>query len=427
MTRNTIRLVALLGTISIIGIIVIQIYWVQKAFDIRQKQFNQTINIALKNVADNIVAFNHGVPLNENPVNQVSSNYYVVNVNTVIEAGVLDHYLREAFVAVNMNQDYEYAIYDCATNQMVFGTYVSPTRHEEKMYPSVNLPVSNKFTYYFGIFFPNESNFITGAGEMGIWVFSSAILLIVMTFFGYAIYIILKQSRLSEIQKDFVNNMTHEFKTPLSTIAVSADVLSNPGTISNPDVYFNYVSIIKQENSRLVGQVEKALQMANLDSGRVKLSREKIDMHELLRNAMDKMRLGYKNKTINISHEFEATSVEVMADKVHVSNLIFNLLDNAIKYSPDTAEIMVKTWNKKRALFISIADKGIGLKKSDRKKVFDKFYRVSTGNVHNVKGFGLGLHYVKNIVRAHRWHIILVSEPGKGSTFTIQIPLKENE
>lgn len=427
MSRNTIRLVALLGTISIIGIIVIQIYWVQKAFDIRQKQFNQTINIALKNVADKIAVFNHSVPPTENPVNHLSSNYYVVNVNTVIDAGVLEHYLREAFVSVNMNQDYEYAIYDCATSTMVYGKFISPSKHEEKKNVTVNFPIYNKYTYYFGIYFPNESNFITGAGEMGIWVFSSAILLIVVIFFGYAIYIILKQSRLSEIQKDFVNNMTHEFKTPLSTIAVSADVLSNPSSISNPDVYFNYISIIKQENNRLVSQVEKALQMANLDRSRVKLSKEKIDMHDLLRNAIEKMRISTKNKTINIQSDFEAAHEEVMADKVHVSNLIFNLIDNAIKYSPDTADITVKTWNKNNKLFISVSDKGTGIKKTDIKKVFYKFYRVPTGNVHDVKGFGLGLHYVKNIVRAHHWNIKLESEPGKGSVFTLEIPYVNNE
>ena len=427
MTRNTIRLVALLGTISIIGIIVIQIYWVQKAFDIRQKQFNQTIHIALKSVADKIAGFNHSIPPTENPVNQLSSNYYIVNVNTVIDAGVLDHYLREAFVNVNMNLDYEYAIYDCATNTMVYGKYVSPSKHEEKKNLSVNFPVYNKFTYYFGIYFPTESNFITGAGEMSIWVFSSAILLIVVTFFGYAIYIILKQSRLSEIQKDFVNNMTHEFKTPLSTIAVSADVLSNPASINNPDVYFNYVSIIKQENNRLVSQVEKALQMANLDRSRVKLTKEKIAMHEMLANAIEKIKLGYKNKTINIYSDFEAINDTVQADKVHVSNLIFNLLDNAIKYSPDRADITVKTWNKNQRFFISVSDKGMGIRKSDQRKVFHKFYRVPTGNVHNVKGFGLGLHYVKNIVRAHGWKITIVSEPGTGSTFTLQIPFVFNE
>lgn len=399
----------------------------QKAFDIRQKQFNQTIHIALKNVADKIAGFNHSIPPTENPVNQLSSNYYVVNVNTVIDAGVLDHYLREAFVNVNMNLDYEYAIYDCATNTMVYGKYVSPSKHEEKKNLSVNFPVYNKFTYYFGIYFPTESNFITGAGEMSIWVFSSAILLIVVTFFGYAIYIILKQSRLSEIQKDFVNNMTHEFKTPLSTIAISADVLSNPASINNPDVYFNYVNIIRQENNRLVSQVEKALQMANLDRSRVELNKEKIDIHELLGNAIEKMRIGYKNKTINISSEFNAVNYLILADKVHVSNLIFNLIDNAIKYSLETAEISVKTWNQNNKLFISIADKGMGIKKSDLKRIFHKFYRVPTGNVHNVKGFGLGLHYVKNIVRAHRWQISVASEPGNGSVFTLQIPFANNE
>jgi two-component system phosphate regulon sensor histidine kinase PhoR len=420
MTRNTIRFVALLGTISIIGIIVMQIYWVQKAFDLKEKQFDQTINIALKNVADSIASFNHAPLAAENPVNKFSSDYYVVNVNTTIDANVLEHYLIEAFLREKMNLDYEYAIYDCATNKMMYGKYISPTMHEEKPKLALNLPKYDKFTYYFGIYFPTKSSLL--AGKMNIWVFSSAILLIVITFFGYAIYIILEQSRLSVVQKDFVNNMTHEFKTPLSTIAISTDVLSDPGIINHPDTLSNYVNIIKQENTRLVSQVEKVLQMANLDRNQVKLNREKIALHEILTNAISQMRVGFKNKTVNINYHLDATNDIIFADKVHVSNIIYNLLDNAIKYSNDIAEIEVNTLNLKNKLIISIADKGIGIAKAEQKKVFDKFYRVPTGNIHNVKGFGLGLHYVRNIVKAHRWKISLVSELGKGSVFTFQIP-----
>jgi two-component system, OmpR family, phosphate regulon sensor histidine kinase PhoR len=421
MSRNTIRLIVLMGTISIIGIIVMQIYWVKKAFDQNERTFNQTINIALKNVSDNIAKFNHSPLPSENPVNELSSDYYVVNVNTIIDASVLEHYLKQAFLNVNMNLDYEYAIYDCSTNKMMYGKYVSPLKHEEKTDPAPNLPVYDKYTYYFGIHFPTRSMLL--AGKMSIWIFSSAILLIVITFFGYAMYIILKQSRLSEIQKDFVNNMTHEFKTPLSTISVSTDVLSNPDVVNTPDTLFNYVSIIKQENNRLIGQVEKLLQTANIDMKRVKLNREKIVLHEILDNAISKMRVGYKNRTINISPDFHATNDVIFADKVHVSNIIYNLLDNAIKYSPHEADIEVTTENRNGNLVVSVTDKGIGIDKRDQKKVFHKFYRVPTGNIHNVKGFGLGLHYVKNVIKAHRWSISLISEPGKGSTFTFKIPI----
>jgi two-component system, OmpR family, phosphate regulon sensor histidine kinase PhoR len=410
-----------MGTISIIGIIVMQIYWVKKAFDLNERTFNQTINIALKNVADKIAMFNHSALPPENPVNELSSDYYVVNVNTIIDASVLEHYLKEAFLSVNMNLDYEYAIYDCATNKMVYGKYVSPLKHEEKKDPAPNLPVYNKYTYYFVIHFPTKTTMI--AGKMDIWIYSSAILLIVITFFGYAMYIILKQSRLSEIQKDFVNNMTHEFKTPLSTISVSTDVLSNPEITEAPDTLFNYVNIIRQENNRLIGQVEKLLQVANLDMNRVKLHPEKIALHEVLANAIDKMRLGFKNKKIIITPHFGAVNDNILADKVHVSNIIYNLLDNAIKYSPEIAEIDVYTSNAGKHLVVVIADKGIGIGKAEQKKVFDKFYRVHTGNLHNVKGFGLGLHYVKNVVKAHRWSITLESEPGKGSTFTFKMPV----
>jgi two-component system, OmpR family, phosphate regulon sensor histidine kinase PhoR len=422
MSRNTIRLIVLMGTISIIGIIVMQIYWVQKAFDLKEKTFNQTINIALKNVADNIARFNHSPLPSENPVNELSSDYYVVNVNTVIDASVLEHYLKKAFLSVNMNLDYEYAIYDCSTNKMMYGKYVSPLKHEEKNDPAPNLPVYNKYTYYFGIHFPTKSTLL--AGKMGIWIFSSAILLIVITFFGYALYIILKQSRLSEIQKDFVNNMTHEFKTPLSTISVSTDVLSNREIVNTPETLFNYVNIIKQENSRLIGQVEKVLQMANIDSNSsVKLHREKIALHGVLESAISKMRVSSKNKEVRINYTFNATNDAIIADKVHVSNIIYNLLDNAIKYSPQVADIEVKTENSGKNIIVSVSDKGIGIDKTDQRKVFHKFYRVPTGNVHDVKGFGLGLHYVKNIVRAHHWKIYLASEPGTGSTFTFKIPI----
>jgi two-component system phosphate regulon sensor histidine kinase PhoR len=413
-----IRLVLIFGAISIIGIIIIQVYWVRKAFDLKEKQFNQTVTIALKNAAERIAGFNHSALAVDDPVTQVSSGYYVVNVNSQIDAAVLEHYLKAEFSSFNIHQDYEYAIYDCATNRMIYGNYISSSGKDEAASRNVNLPKYNKYTYYFGIYFPNRPGVL--AGKMDIWVFSSAILLLVIGFFAYTMYVILKQNRLSEIQKDFVNNMTHEFKTPLSTISVSTSVLSNPDILQQPEKLSTYTNIIKEESHKLVTQVEKVLQMATLERSSIELKPEIVNLEEVLKDIIERVKMNVR-KPLQIALDIQTEKHSVQADRMHLSNVIYNLLDNAIKYSAAEACIHISLVNKEQKLVLSIADKGIGLGQKDIKKVFDKFYRVPTGNRHDVKGFGLGLYYVKNIVDAHKWKIDLQSTAGSGTTFTISI------
>ena len=410
-----------MGTISVIGIIVMQIYWVRKAFDINDTQFNQTITIALRNVAEKISGFNHSELPADNPVNQLASDYYVVNVNTKIDANLLEYYLKTEFADLNLNTDYEYAIYDCASNKMMYGNYISVAHPETKMKLSHTLPKYDKFTYYFGVYLPNKSSLL--ANRMDIWIFSSFMLLIVIFFFGYALTVILKQYRLSEVQKDFVNNMTHEFKTPLSTIAISADVLSKPDIINSPENLSTYAGIIKAENTRLIKQVEKVLQMTHLDKNKLELHKESVDIKELAETTVMHIKMALpESKTAEITLNCNADDLIVQADKLHLNNILLNLLDNAVKYSKERPVINIQISNKNHALQLVVADKGIGIMKEYQKKVFDKFFRVPTGNIHNVKGFGLGLNYVKKIVDVHGWAIKLESVYGQGSTFIISIP-----
>jgi two-component system phosphate regulon sensor histidine kinase PhoR len=257
---------------------------------------------------------------------------------------------------------------------------------------------------------------------MTIWIFSSVVLLIAVFFFAYTVLVILRQRRLVESQKDFINNMAHELKTPLATITISAETLSNPDILSQPARLQAYTSIIKNETERLRNQVDKLLQMARIERDKIVLHLEELDLHALLREVIPNLSLKLEDRSGMLYYHLNATDHIIMADKVHLTNIIYTLLDNAIKYSNDHPVIEVITRNENGNLFLAIRDNGIGIAKEYREKIFEKFYRIPTGNIHDVKGFGLGLHYLKMVVNAHKWNLQLDSVVGKGSTFTIMIP-----
>lgn len=411
----------ILGSISIIGIIAFQFYWVNKSFDLAERQFNQTVEIALYNVAEKMAAFNGHEPPNENPVRQISSNYFIVDINDIIDASILDHYLKTEFEYRNIRIDYEYAIYDCETDKMVFGSYFNPDQKTDSQLP--NFQKYDEFTYYFGIIFPSKTLYIVKT--MNIWIISSFVLLTAIVFFSYAIFIILRQKRLSEIQKDFINNMTHEFKTPVSTIGISAHVLTEPEILKNPMRLTNYAGIIEDQNKRLENQIERVLQLAKTEKSKFGLNLKILDIHELIQKVARSFEPFISKAGGKLDLKLSAGMHQVVADRMHLTNVIYNLIDNAVKYCRDKPEISIITSVKDNHLLLSISDKGIGIEKKFRKRIFEKFFRIPTGNVHDVKGFGIGLNYVKNIVRNHRWKIRLDSKPGTGSNFTIVIPLKK--
>ena len=274
------------------------------------------------------------------------------------------------------------------------------------------------------IHFPNERTYLITR----IWILLalSVVLIFAIIFsFTYVITTVFRQKKLSEIKNDFINNMTHEFKTPISTISLACQALGDKDIVKNQAVYETYVSIIDEENNRLSGMAERILQSARLQKGEINLKFEQINIHDILQDVIQKGQLQVAKKGGKITLELGANDHLIEADRVHITNIIFNLLDNAIKYTPWAPIIMIKTRNISQGILISIIDNGIGISKSNQKKVFDKLYRVPTGNVHNVKGFGLGLSYVKSVVEKHKGKITLDSELKKGSTFNIYLPLKE--
>jgi two-component system phosphate regulon sensor histidine kinase PhoR len=346
----------------------------------------------------------------------------VVDVNSEIDANILEHYLKLEFEKYNIQTDFEYSIYNCETDVMEYGNYLFHNGTVKENALTVNLPKYSGYNYYFGVNFPLLTNTI--AGDMTIWFFLVGILVVSVIFFAYAIFVILNQKKLSELQRDFINNMTHEFKTPIASINIAADVISNPESIQEPTRILTYGSVIKQEVSRLNDQVDKVLQIARIEKSGIHLRFEIIDLHEVIKKVVENCLANHREK-VKIATDLTSENVYVEADRNHLTNILYNLLDNAVKYTGDSPEIRIQTIQKAKKVFVNISDNGPGIPKTLQKRVFQKFYRIPTANVHDVKGFGLGLFYVKSICDAHHWKISLDPSKESGSTFVLEIALKQ--
>lgn len=420
MKSATIRLIVILALLAGAGIIITQVFWVGRAYELQEREFELNVNTALRNVATEVMQLKQTQVPNYSPVDRINPDYYVVQTNVFIEQDLLQHYLVSAFTRQNINTDFQYGLYDCMSDTVTYhGSYLMeadrPGSSNTTIFPK--LPREN---YYFGVYFPHRQRFIVS--KLSLWIFSTLALLCVVGFLGYLLFVIFKQKRLSEVQKDFVNNMTHEFKTPLSTIQLSADVLKNPDILQNPQRLLNYATIISNESTQLSTQVERVLQMAHAEKSRLDLHTTNFVWQELLEQAVPIFRHMAEAKEGSLTLEMPEQPIHFRGDVLHLKNVIGNLLDNAIKYcdNPPRIHIFLKTFRRK--VCVQVRDNGIGIDRQHQKLLFRKFYRVPTGNVHNVKGFGLGLNYVHLIMKAHGGTITCDSTPGKGTIFTLTFP-----
>jgi len=317
--------------------------------------------------------------------------------------------------------DYEFAIY---SNDL--GTKVQTDNFEIESKGTMEVPIfsqdNGKNNYRLLVNFPERVRFIWSSviGMLGLSILFTSIILIA---FVTALTQIMKQRQISEIKTDFINNMTHEFKTPIATINLALDSIKNPKIIDDKEKVRRYLRMIREENKRMHAQVENVLRISKLEKNELNISKEGICLHDLLEDAISHIELIVEDRQGLINTELLATETSVLANETHFINVLVNVLDNAIKYSPDKPEISVKTQNVGNSILVKIKDRGSGMSKTAVKRVFEKFYREHTGNIHNVKGHGLGLAYVKRIVEDHNGHISVISEKGKGSTFTIKLPL----
>jgi two-component system, OmpR family, phosphate regulon sensor histidine kinase PhoR len=274
---------------------------------------------------------------------------------------------------------------------------------------------------YLRVYFPNQDRYII----RNIWMMYATSLLLILVVLGcfyVAVSTIVKQKQLADIKNDFINNMTHEFKTPISTISLATQMLGDEAVTASPSMFKRYLGIIRDENKRLGSQVEKVLQTAQMERGEMKLNLGTVNVHQIIERVLENISPQIELREGIIDIDLQAENPEIQADEVHLTNIIFNLLDNANKYSPEKPIIKITTENTEKGLSIKVLDQGIGMTKESIKQIFEKFYRVPTGNVHDVKGFGLGLSYVKKMVEEHHGRINVVSKIGEGSEFEVIIP-----
>jgi len=415
---NRLNSIILLGLVGTIGILIAQLVWTYKAFTLEEKKFSQKVHIALLEVAREIYANNEHEISTKDLIQKVSNDYYVVNVNDDIDPAVLEHFLKTEFTKFNIITDFEYAIYNCESDDMMYGKYISV--HDE---PDPNKEIKfekyKDFVYYFAVRFPEEQSYLLSS--LKFWLILSVVLMGILVIYVYSIYTLIQQKKYSELQRDFINNMTHEFKTPLSSILLASNSLQNQTMVRENEKLNTYAEIIHQQGKKLNHHIEKILNVARNDEFAMAIHPVALNLNEMLHQVRNSVQIKHPEVQIAIDSDPE---IIIRADEFHFTNVIRNLLDNSIKYSEETPDIQIRTIENKKGIQLDFTDNGIGISPKNMKYIFDKFYRVSDKKSHEVNGFGLGLYYVKRIVQQHGWKISARNNAEKGISISIFIPNK---
>ncbi|GAB3330570.1 HAMP domain-containing sensor histidine kinase [Larkinella ripae] len=411
MSRTTTRILILLSVLSIVGIVSTQVYWVRKAYEVRERQFLQTATKALGEVARQVARPETGMPVGVQVVT-LSPTYYLVNLDTPIDPRKLDFHLGAQLQIHQILTNFEYGVYDDHLGQLIYANASQQPAERSSATRSSALPVSSP--YYFVVRFPNQVHYLTQ--QLDNWILASVLVLLITSFFIYLFYRMLSQKNRTEEQREFINNMTHELQTPITSIKIAADVLSTPKIMEQPERMLKYVRMVQEETLRLQQQVETVLTVARSEKkGGFKLHEVSIDLHEVLYNLAER-----HGDYLHL--ELDAHFPMVQADRLHLVNIIGNLVDNAVKYTPTNPFIQLITRNENDQLVFIVQDNGIGIAPEHQQHIFNAYYRAPGVNAHSVKGFGLGLSYVQKIVKAHRWKLSVSSALGQGSSFSIRIP-----
>ena len=422
MQKSQITIIILAASISLVGLTITQSSWVWSAVKLVQEQHDHRVDLALDEVIDGLVNANEvGLTRSQNPF--YSDTTSKITFFEVIDTTLLTSLLMQYIDYHKLDPDFEYAILKTRNDSVIYSsTEVIPKSLKKDCHKACLSCLWKEEFFHLEVYFPSQRKVVLV--EMSVWlIFTAIFFLILILTFMYIIKTIIKQKKLSEIKNDFINNMTHEFKTPISTISLASEVLLHADADASPERIKKYSKIIYDENIRMRGQVDRALQVARLDRDEFSLTKSEFDLHQLVKNTVQHLCFDQCEEVTTVNYHFDADQFILNADEMHIKNVVTNLVDNAIKYSNNGTSLDIQTNNNQEGILLSIEDNGIGMSKETVKHIFDKFYRIPTGNIHNVKGFGLGLYYVKNMVDAHGGHIEVKSEINKGSRFDIYLPL----
>ncbi len=414
MEIKKLNIIITIGLVAIIGILVAQLLWTIQAYNLEDRKFNQKVNIALMEVVDKMSEGK--TSFTENPVQIVTNDYYVVNINNEFHPSVLEHYLKTEFTRFQINTDYVYALYNCHSDQMIYGKYIS-SHQEEPSEKVIQFPKHKNLTYYFSIRFPDKTTYLISS--LRFWYLLTFALIIILLVYVYSIYTIIQQKKFSELQRDFINNMTHEFKTPLSSILLATEALNKQEIVKENSKLQTYTSIIINQSNTLNTHIEKILNIAKNDSAGLSLKTEKIQLLPFIQEIAESMKQKNENLRIEVSVE---SNTSVMADKFHFTNILYNILDNSIKYCETQPNIIISSIKDSKGLYLKFKDNGMGIPDKSIPHIFDKFYRVNTRKSDEINGFGLGLFYVKKIVQQHHWKISVENNKDAGITTTLLFP-----
>ena len=471
MDKRIIVLIVIVMSIALLGIAFTQFIWIKAQVDLDEKNFDDKVTMAMNSVKVRLTedteepqfvtdflrkkqksslfgtesnALSKMLTSQNNKLNRTIElagnikNLYPDDLLETINKINLDRYIKEALQDQSIDLKYDYGVYSNKQDDFVirngkFAVLVpsessSAIRNDKGLNDSMHMVQlfndNDKSPGFLKIFFPGQRSWLWAKvvpSLLSSLLFTSLILLC----FAYTVFIIFRQKKVSEMKTDFINNMTHEFKTPIATISLATDSITNNTVIKSEDKIKRFVGIIKQENKRMLNHVEKVLQMARIDKEEFELKYTDVNINDVVSQAAINSRLKIQKRDGQLSEELKATSPNIKADVTHISNIFNNLLDNAEKYSNEKPEINIRTKSNSKGVIVEIEDNGIGMSKESLKHIFDKFYRVHTGNRHDVKGFGLGLSYVKALVEAHKGDIKVTSELGKGSIFTVFLPFNQ--
>ena len=426
MNKKTILIIIFITSTALAGMLLTQIYWVGTAFKFKEEQFDNSVRIALKSVINQFLQ-NKTDTVFQKRLIAISCRKQKLSIDDYIDNLILDSIVRNELKCMEINTVYRYGVYSKYNNRFVLGDYKDVERELlDTQYQFSLASIYKPGDYYLSIIFTNKTHILLH--RMELWVFLSILfLLILIISFIFVIFTILQQKKVSEIKTDFINNMTHEFKTPIATSSLAAEMIQKEEVMANRNKLMKYSSIILDENNRLQAQVEQVLQVAILESGKHQYKIKRLNTNEIIKDVVNSFELRIKEENIKLELKLDATNPFFMGDKAHILNIYYNLIDNAIKYSPNDPNIFLYTYNVGGNVVISFKDNGIGISKEYQNNIFKNLFRVPTGNIHEVRGFGLGLYYVKTIVDQFGGRIELVSELGDGSNFKLFFPTNQTK